>query len=89
MLELCCMTLKLRKPEAQHVVGIATEAGIDNEDRSEDALYFDAREWSAEDAANVRREAEQFEILEEYEEFHVHESEYPTEDDANRESWGS
>ena len=76
-LQLCCMALKVRKPEAQHVVGIATEPGLDILDRSEDAIYFDAREWTAEDDRSAREDAERWGILEEYEEFQVHESAYP------------
>ncbi len=42
-----CMALKNRIPEAMHIVGIATETGI-NSMSSEDAIYFDVREWSDE-----------------------------------------
>lgn len=48
-LEACCMITKLMYPEALDIVGIATEANTDfTADRSEDAMYFDARNWTAE-----------------------------------------
>ncbi|MBI4442823.1 MAG: hypothetical protein HY649_05545 [Acidobacteria bacterium] len=54
-LEACCRIVKLRFPDAQHIVGIATEAGVDNEKRSEDAVYIDARTWTEADDAKARQ----------------------------------
>ena len=46
-LEACCLITKLMYPEALDIVGIATEAShVLTEHRSEDALYFDARNWT-------------------------------------------
>jgi hypothetical protein len=47
VLEACCKIVRLRYPEAKDIVGIATESGFDGGGRSEDAIYFDAREWNA------------------------------------------
>jgi hypothetical protein len=46
--------VKLKCPEALDVIGIATETG-DDESRSEDAVYLDARDWPAEAEAEARR----------------------------------
>lgn len=48
-LEACIYVARMKYRGALDVVGIATESGVDHERRSEDALYFNAREWSAED----------------------------------------
>jgi len=46
-LEACCLITKLMYPQALDIVGIATEANPDfTADRSEDVLYFDARNWT-------------------------------------------
>ncbi|MFL5664266.1 MAG: SEC-C domain-containing protein [Ktedonobacteraceae bacterium] len=48
-LEACCLVTKLTYPQALDIVGIATEADPDfTADRSEDAMYFDARNWTEE-----------------------------------------
>lgn len=52
LLEALCLVTKLRFPEAEDIIGIATEPG-DAMQRSEDTLYLDAREWSD----DMRREA--------------------------------
>jgi hypothetical protein len=43
-LEACCRVAKLKYPDAEFFIGIATESG-DSESRSEDLLYFDATAW--------------------------------------------
>ena len=48
MLEACCMITKLVFPDAEDIVGIATETGASLAARSEDALYLDARRWTTE-----------------------------------------
>jgi hypothetical protein len=59
-LEACCRITKLMYPEALDIVGIATEASsVLTEKRSEDAIYFDAREWTEEmqkDASSLQLE---------------------------------
>jgi hypothetical protein len=52
-LEACIFVARMKYP-ALDIVGIATESGVDHERRSEDALYFDARLWSAEDEELAR-----------------------------------
>lgn len=48
-LEACCRITKLMYSESLDIVGIATEASpVLAEHRSEDALYFDARNWTEE-----------------------------------------
>ena len=47
-LEACCQITKLKCPDAQDIIGIATESGWSNPTRSEDALYLDARQWTTE-----------------------------------------
>jgi hypothetical protein len=43
----CCLVTRSRYPQAKDIVGIATETGNDPDmERSEDSLYFDARNWS-------------------------------------------
>jgi hypothetical protein len=43
-----CRVAKAIRPEAQQIVGIATEAG-GNRGRSEDLMYMDVSDWTAED----------------------------------------
>lgn len=48
-LEACCLITKLMYPEALDIIGMATEASpVLTEHRSEDAMYFDARNWTEE-----------------------------------------
>lgn len=54
MLQAACWVLKALRPEATDIVGIATEEGS-VEEHSEDAVYLDARTWSAEDQAKALR----------------------------------
>jgi len=58
-LEALCMVTKLRYRDAQDIVGIATEAGEARDGRSEDALYYDGRQWDeheCEEAERLQRE---------------------------------
>ena len=77
LLEACCSSVKLKFSDAQHIVGIATEPGFDNGGRSQDAMYFDATEWTAEDEARAREAAEKLDILKNPKMFSVHDEEYP------------
>ena len=78
ILEACCMRLKLKFRNAKDIVGIATEPGIENRSRSEDAIYYDVREWSAEDE---KKAVELSKILNSHLEqsgiYQVREDEYP------------
>src|SRR6266480_5535868 len=62
-LESCCAVAKLEYPEANDIVGIATEPGVNNGGRSEDAIYFDARGWNEAMAGNARELQEKLGIL--------------------------
>ena len=45
---LCCIT-KVEYPEAQDIVGFATETGLNTWNRSEDLIWMDVRQWSDEE----------------------------------------
>lgn len=62
-LEMCVFVAKKEYPAALDIIGVATESGVDDERRSEDALYFDARAWSAEDELRARTYQREFGIL--------------------------
>jgi uncharacterized protein YecA (UPF0149 family) len=57
------MVTKLMYPDAQDIVGIATETGADNEGRSEDAFYFDARDWGDEEQAEAKKLQQELGLL--------------------------
>jgi len=55
----CLRVAKLMNPDVVDFIGIATESGEPSRGRTEDAVYLDAREWSAEadvDAAELQIE---------------------------------
>jgi SEC-C motif len=62
LLRVYCQIVKSRYPEAQDIVGIATEPGFDDI-RSEDAVYLDARSWSDEDQREAKRLQDELQIL--------------------------
>jgi hypothetical protein len=61
-LEACCHVVKLEFPDALNIVGFATETAA-TLGRSEDAVYFDARQWTEEMANAARRDKEVLKIL--------------------------
>lgn len=71
-----CQVVKLKFPDAQDIVGLATETGRDAE-RSEDALYFDARNWTDEEQAEAQRLHDEGGLLNETRMFASTEKEYP------------
>ena len=78
LLQSYCMCLRLRFPDAKDIVGIATEPLGDEESRSEDAIYFDARGWSAEDQERAKELSQNLDILQGEPKFrHLREQEYP------------
>ena len=78
LLRACCVCLKHKFPDAKDIVGIATEPLSEEENRSEDALYYDAREWSLEDEESAKQFSENFDILQGQPDLHhVREEEYP------------
>jgi hypothetical protein len=48
LLEAYCYTAKKRIPSAKNIIGIATQSGLENDVRSEDALYLDGNQWTDE-----------------------------------------
>jgi SEC-C motif len=58
-----CHVLKVKYPEAEHVIGIATETGSDPRSRSEDAVHLDLREWTPELEREARRAQRELDIL--------------------------
>ncbi len=76
-LESCCAVAKLEYPEANDIVGIATEPGVNNGGRSEDAIYFDARGWNEAMAGNARELQEKLGILRQPQQIKEYVQEYP------------
>lgn len=76
LLSAYCMVVKLKCPEALDIIGIATETG-DDESRSEDAIYLDARDWPAEAEAEARRLQDELGLLRDTAMFASTENEYP------------
>jgi GNAT superfamily N-acetyltransferase len=62
-LEMSIFVAKMKYPAALDIIGVATESGVDHVQRSEDAVYFDARGWSAVDEEHARTYQRDFEIL--------------------------
>jgi hypothetical protein len=84
ILEIYCKTVKLKFPEAQHIVGIATESGFDNEGRSEDTMYVDAIDWTEEDDIRAKEASEALNILKNPNMFTIHYQEYPLQKPTRR-----
>lgn len=81
-LEACCVVTKLKNPSAKDIIGIATETGI-GRGRSEDCIYFDAREWTPEMEAEAREVQDRLQILTKAVHIGRHLQEYPTAPDAS------
>ena len=76
MLEALCMIVRLKFPDAKDIVGLATETGI-SESRSEDALYFDGRNWGLNEAAEAERLQRETKLLTNTTEYRDVVKEYP------------
>jgi hypothetical protein len=76
-LESCCAVAKLEYPEAEDIVGIATEPGVNNGSRSEDAIHFDARGWNEAMAGKARELQEKLGILRKPQQIKEYVQEYP------------
>ena len=76
LLQAYCMVLKVLYPEAEDIVGIATEDRT-AVTRSEDAVYLDARQWTDEDQSEALSLQEDLDILREYKRFETRVQEYP------------
>jgi hypothetical protein len=77
-LEACLYVAKMKSPSALDIIGIATESGIDHPRTSEDALYFDTRNWSAEDEEQARTYQRELDILTAERPYSRHVAEYPS-----------
>jgi hypothetical protein len=71
-----CLVTKIKFPEAIGVVGIATETGISLY-RSEDLIYYDAKNWTEEDKILAEGLQKDFGFLEKVERFESKVYEYP------------
>jgi hypothetical protein len=76
MLAHYCQVVKLQFPEAQHIVGIATEAGT-RDNRSEDFAHLDATQWNEDLNDEARRFKREFGIFTNTKSFSRRENEYP------------
>ncbi|MGO8948992.1 MAG: SEC-C domain-containing protein [Ktedonobacterales bacterium] len=73
-----CLVTKLLYPNAQDIVGIATEPGGHQDDQSsEDALYFDGRLWDDDMRVEAERLQREVGILTNVSESHRIERDYP------------
>lgn len=75
-LEEYCLVVKLKFPDAEDIIGIATEPGM-NEYRSEDVVYYDARNWSSEEEMEARILHEDLGLLKNTTRSHNKEYEFP------------
>ena len=71
-----CQVLKSKFPQAQHIVGIATESGLETE-KSEDLIYLDARDWTEELQAKALELQKEFNILNNVNPYQTSVQEYP------------
>jgi len=76
-LESCCAVVRLEYPNAMDIVGIATESGLKNQGRSEDAIYFDGSHWTEETARIAKLHQEELRILKSARRFEEQMEEYP------------
>lgn len=76
MLRAYCLACRLMYPEAEKIVGIATEPLSDTY-RSEDFAYLDGTSWSPEYEAEARRLKEQLRLFEDARYIEFTEPEYP------------
>ena len=76
-LAMCCYAVRLDYPDARDIVGIATESGLDNHGRSEDALYFDGSHWTPDMESAARDHKAKLGILISPRRFEKHVQEYP------------
>ena len=79
MLNACCSIVKLRFPDALDIIGIATEQGQE-ENRSEDFAYLDARDWSPERDAEAKRLQSELQLMQAGTMFKSVEHEFPVAD---------
>ncbi len=61
-LQKSCMVARLMNPSIKHILGFATETGLDPK-RSEDLLYFDCKNWDSEIEEQARIDQRELKIL--------------------------
>ncbi len=84
MLREYCLVVKLHFPDAQHVIGIATETLDGNDYRSEDFVHLDATEWSEELDRQARASKADLGIFVDIKAFAGREQEYPVEEKKSK-----
>jgi len=62
LLEACCGCVKLKYPDAEDIVGVATESDA-SLGHSEDVMHLDARRWTAADGEWARKRQEELGIF--------------------------
>lgn len=75
-----CLVVKLHFPDAQHIIGIATEPLDGNECRSEDFVHLDATEWNEDLDRQARASKRDLGIFTDVKTFAGLEQEYPVEE---------
>ena len=77
LLEAYCMVTKLKYPHALDIVGIATEPASEDMNVSEDAAYFNGREWTSEEQAQAKGHQREMGLLSDIVMARGTETEYP------------
>ncbi len=77
LLELLCMVTKLEFPDAQDIVGYATDPGSGAGTR-EEAFCFDMKSWTAEAQVEAQEWRDKLGLLKQIERFETNFKEYPT-----------
>jgi uncharacterized protein YchJ len=72
-----CFVAKIRFPQAQDIVGIATETNIEDKNKSEDVLYLDASKWTQEDKKYADKIFKDLKLQKDVVMHYHHEKEYP------------
>lgn len=72
-----CIVSKLKHQDAEHIVGIATDSGV-QDFSSEDLVYYDATDWTTEDKQEAESISKDFNILKNVRRFEGNIQEYPT-----------
>jgi hypothetical protein len=76
-LEACCKIARLEYPDAKDIIGIATEPGLNNDGRSEDAAYLDGREWTPAMEEEAKELQERLGVFRTPKRKNIHLREYP------------
>jgi hypothetical protein len=82
LLESYCLAAKVKFPNAEQIIGIATEP-ISHKNRSEDLIYIDARHWTKNDQEEAENIRDEFNLLVNTKMFQKIENEFPREELEN------